>query len=507
MITSWLHRVLPCLALTAAATAGAQTFTGYDDFSGGNAKWAYSFRAPALTVGTNGVLTFNGSVLEFTKGADRGSYLLGWDGDGPAGNASRLAASFSTSWVAEIAATNRHVPEAGAFSSVGFEVAIAPNAYTEVTLENSGGVTRVRTETNSATGGVASVVVPTNVDVRLRISWDAAARTLTVSYSLDAGASFNTLRTVPITEWPTLPTNGFYFELMGYSVAAAAIPAGQMQIDNFSVTAVPADYARLGNLSVRNLSGEGDRTLIVGFSITGEGTRPIVTRAISETLGRVFSVPNVLTDVDAVLYGSGATALTTATGISAGMSAAFQRVGAFQLDAGTTDAALLRSLPPGTYTVHAVPAASSTRREGNALVEIYEDGRFGTRLSNLSARTQMGSEPLIVGFSVSGPEAARVLIRAVGPGLAPFGITNFVADPRVSVVRMSDGQTIAQNNDWGTAAGVSAAATATAAFGLTSGSKDAALVLDLAPGSYSVLVEKSDTTTGIVLAEIYQVSQ
>jgi hypothetical protein len=495
--------------LALAAVGHAQTFAGHDDFSGGDARWAYFFRAPALTTGTNGILTFNGSVLEFTKGANSGSYLLGWDGDGSATvNASRLPASYTTNWMAEISATNRHSPERGAFSSVGFEVAVAPNAYTEITLEKSSdGLTRVRTETNSATTGTASAVVPTADDIRLRIAWDATAKVLTVSYSLDAGATYSTLRTVPITEWNVQPTGGFYIELMGYSVAAAAIPAGQMWLDNFSVTTVPADYARLGNLSVRNLTAEGARTLIVGFSVEGPGARPLVIRGISETLGRVFSVPNVLTDVDLALYSSNNTLLRTTTSVAAGSSAAFQRVGAFALDAGTTDAGAVVQLTAGTYTLHAIPAATATRREGNALIEVYEDGRLGTRLTNVSARTELGTEPLIVGFYAAGPQRTRVLVRAAGPALAAFGITGFVTDPRISVVRMSDGVTVAQNDDWGSAAAeVSAAAGATGAFALPAGSKDAALVLDLEPGNYTVRLQNATTTSGIVLAEVYQVN-
>ncbi len=487
--------------MTALAALGcaahAQSFAGFDDFAGGDAKWSYAFRAPALTVGTNGKLNFTGSVLEFTKAADRGSYLLGWGGGG-------MAASYTTSWVAEITATNHNQPESGAFSSVGFEVAISPTAYTEVTLENSGGTSRVRTETNSATTGVASATASTNTDVRLRISWDATARTLTVSYSFDAGASYATLRTLPITDWPTQPTKGFYFELMGYSVSAAAIPAGQMQIDNFSVTAAPADYPRLSNLSARNLTAEGERTLILGFSVAGEGTRPMVIRGISDTLGSAFGVPNVVGDVDLALY-TGTTNLATATGITAGMSDAFRRVGAFSIAATTTDATMVRSLPAGAYTVHVVPAPTSTRREGAAMIEIYEDGRYGTRFNNVSARTQLGSDPLIVGFTVSGDRTTRVLIRAIGPGLMPFGVTNAVTDPKLSVVRMSTGATVAQNDNWSTATGVSDAVAATGAFGVPAGSKDAAVVVDLDPGSYSVLIGKTDPTAGVVLAEIYQV--
>lgn len=499
--------ILAALAGCLTTHAVAQTYAGYDDFKGGDAKWAYSFRPPYLTTGTNGVLSFSGSRLDFTKSAGLGSQIIGWDGDGIAGNTtSRLPSSFTTSWVAEISVTNLATPEAGAFSSVGFEVAVGPTAYTEITLQKLGGQLTVRTETNSATTGVASAAATATTDVRLRIAWDAAARVLTTSYSFDAGASFATLRTIPIAEWPTLPTAGFYFELMGYSSSAAAIGAGQLAINHFSVTPVPADYPRLTNLSVRNVTAEGDRTLIVGFSVAGEGTRPLIIRAVSETIGRVFGVPGVLADVDLALY-AGNTTIGTATNVSAGMSTAFGRVGAFLLDPTTTDAATLRAVTAGTYSAHAVPAPGATRREGATLLEIYEDGRLGTRLTNLSARTQMSNEPLLVGFAVGGTQRARVLVRAAGPALAAFGVGNAVADPRIALVRMSDNRTIGQNNDWSTAAAeVTAAANATGAFAFAPGSKDAALVLDVEPGTYSAVLESADNTSGVVLAEVYLIT-
>lgn len=494
-------------ALAVAPIVSAQNFAGHDDFSGTDAKWAYAFRVPYLTDGTNGTLAFNGSVLEFTKGTGKGSQIIGWDGDTTPGNpVSRIVQSYTQSWVADITPVMRHQPGSDAFSAVGFEIAVGPTAYTEVTLQRfTDGILRVFTETNSPTTGIARVTVPDNADVRLRLAWDAAAKVITVAYSFDAGATYSTLRTVPISEWPIQPTTGFQFELMGYSTAQAPIGPGIMQLDNFSITTVPANYSRLGNVSVRNLTAEGDRTLIVGFTVDGLGTRPLVVRTVSETLGRVFGVPGVVSDVDLSLY-SGTTRIRTAATLAPGVATASQRVGAFALDPTTTDAAIAAQLFPGSYTVHAVPATGAARREGAALVEVYEDGLAGTRLTNLSARTELGTEPLIVGFVVSGTEPARLLVRAVGPGLAAFGLTGFASDPRLTVIRQSDGAVVAQNNDWGSATGDLAGAFArSGAFGLTAGSKDAALLAELPPGAYTVRLENTTATPGIVVAELYQV--
>lgn len=504
--SSHWNRAILGAALALTTGLHAQPFAGHDDFSGTNAKWAYSFRVPYLTTGTNGAFSFTGSTLEFTKAAGMGSQIVGWDGDGVPNNpVSRTAASFTTSWVAEISPVLKFQPDPGTFAAVGFEVAIAPNAYTEVTLQRfTDGVLRVFTETNSPTTGIARVTVPDNADVRLRLAWDATARTITVSYSFDGGATFATLRTVPISEWNVQPTTGFQFEVMGYATSPGPVGPGLMQLDNFSVTSVPAPYARLGNVSVRNLTAEGARTLIVGFTVGGAGSRPVVVRTVSETLGRVFGVPNVLGDVDLALY-AGTTRLTTAAAVGAGLDAAFQRVGAFALDRTTTDAAIVAQLFPGSYAVHAVPAASASPREGATLVEVYEDGLAGTQLTNLSARTELGAEPLIVGFVVNGTQPARVLVRAVGPGLAPFGLTGLASNPSLTLIRQSDGQVLAQNDDWGTASGdVAGAFSRSGAFPLPSGSADAALVLELAPGAYTARLQNATTASGIVLAELYQ---
>jgi hypothetical protein len=55
---------------------------------------------------------------------------------------------------------------------------------------------------------------------------------------------------------------------------------------------------------------------------------------------------------------------------SSTLSTAFAKVGAYPFPAGSSDSALIATLPPGTYTVQVTGANGST---GVALVEIYED--------------------------------------------------------------------------------------------------------------------------------------
>ncbi len=131
------------------------------------------------------------------------------------------------------------------------------------------------------------------------------------------------------------------------------------------------------------------------------------------------------------------------------------------------------------------------------------------RLSNISARTTagVGDAVAIVGFVIEGLEAKPVLIRAVGPALRGFGLTDPLAAPRLELLR---GQaTLAVNSGWsagGTSAEIAAAATRAGAFSLVSGSADAALLTTLQPGAYSAVVSAADGRPGVGLVEVYDLS-
>ena len=95
----------------------------------------------------------------------------------------------------------------------------------------------------------------------------------------------------------------------------------------------------------------------------------------------------------------------------------------------------------------------------------------------------------------------RSLVRAVGPGLAAFGVGGAMVDPSLALY---SGQTkIAENDNWGGDAQVAAAFTQVGAFGLPSASKDAVLLLTLQPGAYTAQV--AGTGAGLALVEVYEV--
>jgi hypothetical protein len=133
--------------------------------------------------------------------------------------------------------------------------------------------------------------------------------------------------------------------------------------------------------------------------------------------------------------------------------------------------------------------------------------RTDGRLINLSTRATLADagDEIIAGFVIEHRPRA-VLVRAVGPGLAKFGVSNFAPDPFLSVKR--NGQTAHFNDNWSArpdAPLIAAAAAHAGAFPLDADSKDSARVLVLPPGAYTVHATTAGPAIrgGSVLLEIY----
>jgi hypothetical protein len=132
----------------------------------------------------------------------------------------------------------------------------------------------------------------------------------------------------------------------------------------------------------------------------------------------------------------------------------------------------------------------------------------GNSLTNTSNRSFLpAGRSAFTGFVVGGTGRRMVLVRAVGASLAAFGVEGALADP---VLRLrQNGVLFAENDDWdGTQPAPSAesirrAGAIVAAFPLQSGSKDAAIVMELPPGAYVVEVSSRSADAGEVLTEVY----
>jgi hypothetical protein len=122
-------------------------------------------------------------------------------------------------------------------------------------------------------------------------------------------------------------------------------------------------------------------------------------------------------------------------------------------------------------------------------------------MANISARGLVGAgdQVLISGFILGDVSNATVVIRALGPSLATFGVDSPVTDPSFTVFD-ENGMAIAANDNWQD----SITRGDVQINGLApSDPVEAATVLHPPPGSYSVIVSGAGGETGIGLLEIY----
>lgn len=271
---------------------------------------------------------------------------------------------------------------------------------------------------------------------------------------------------------------------------------------------------RLVNISSRMRISAADPVLIIGFVIGGTDTKQVLVRGVGPALTG-FGVQNAVANPGIRIYRGnelvGENDDWSAAGDADRLAATFSRLGAFALANNSTDAALVLTLPPGAYTAQVSGGA------GVALAEIYDAGTNPNsdyqRLVNISTRGEAGTGEniLISGFVVTGNAPKKLLVRGIGPGLTAFGVASALADPQLRV--FSGVAVLAENDNWsaGTAADTAAFAEAarnTGAFTLAAGSRDAALILTLAPGTYTAQVGAAGgTSTGVALIEIYEIPE
>ncbi|MDO8545308.1 MAG: hypothetical protein Q7S40_33115 [Opitutaceae bacterium] len=276
-------------------------------------------------------------------------------------------------------------------------------------------------------------------------------------------------------------------------------------------SATNATNARLINVATRGRVGAGLSQMIVGFVLSGN--KSMLVRAAGPALA-AFGVPDPLPDPQLTLLVPGSDPIATNDNwpLGGATAALFNRLGAFPFNAASLDAALLLPLEAQSFTaVVAGATTSGTGATGIALVEAYDaDAAPGApanpRLLNLSTRGDVGvgENALVAGFVLTGSQPRRILVRAVGPSLSAFGVSGPLGDPLLSLFRGDE--RIASNDDWEisrSGAAVAATAQQVGAFALAPASLDAALLITLAPGSYTAVVTGLGGTTGIALVEVY----
>lgn len=266
--------------------------------------------------------------------------------------------------------------------------------------------------------------------------------------------------------------------------------------------------ARLVNLSSRAVVGSGENALIAGVVIADTEGKRYLSRAVGPGLA-AFGAAGTIADPQLSIFSGTSVELFRNSGWENGRNAALipsysRTVGAFPLPAGSKDSVLAEEVTAGAYTLQ---VTSPSSQSGIGLAELYElDGNGRTVNLSTRARVRSGDGVLIGGFVVQGPAYKRMLIRAVGPTLGTFGLSNALADPVMTVY--SGAAIVASNDRWqseANAAAIAAAAKSAGAFALVANSQDAALLITLPPGAYTVEVKGKADSEGVALLEIYEV--
>ncbi|MBI5689206.1 MAG: hypothetical protein HZC55_03850 [Verrucomicrobia bacterium] len=304
---------------------------------------------------------------------------------------------------------------------------------------------------------------------------------------------------------------------------------------------LPANGGALINVATRAFVGAGDQVLIGGFVVQGPGAKQMLVRAAGPALASL-GVPGAIPDPALRIYRGSSligendnwgAPIADQGGTSPGQLAlAATAAGAFPFGVGSADAALLVTLSPGAYSAVVEGVRGAT---GTGLIEAYEVARDGTKVINLATRgyADRSGREMHGGFVVQGAAGStkRILLRVLGPSLAraPFLLNGVLDDPEMEL-RSATGAVLVRNDDWSTGAeGGASAENDFRPFVVTHGERQIAatghapsnrrepcLLLDLPPGSYTVVVRPFElrdadparhqpAVPGVGVIEVYEV--
>jgi N-acetylneuraminic acid mutarotase len=133
-------------------------------------------------------------------------------------------------------------------------------------------------------------------------------------------------------------------------------------------------------------------------------------------------------------------------------------------------------------------------------------------LGNISTRSfvQTGQNVMIGGFIVQGTGTKSVIIRAIGPELTQYGITDALANPTLQLYN-STGTLLCSNDNWQTTiiGGIITSSQVSEIQNsghVPTNASESAMIANLAPGNYTAIVSGVDHTTGVALAEAYDLN-
>jgi len=263
----------------------------------------------------------------------------------------------------------------------------------------------------------------------------------------------------------------------------------------FTVT-VMTGPARLANISTRGLVGTGDNVLIGGFIISGSSAKRVLVRGIGPSL-IPFGVTNALLNPTLELHNQNSALLfSNDNWITAANKQEISDTG--RAPGSSQESAILTMLAPGNYTAIVRGSGNTT---GVALVEVYDqDSGPGPLLANLSTRGDVGTGANVMIGGVIVTDDKTVVVRALGPTLTQFGVTNALSDPALEL-RNAQGALVDSNDNWQT----SPRKTQIQASGhAPPNPAEPAVYVSLPTGNYTAIVRGvGPAPTGTALVEVY----
>ena len=236
--------------------------------------------------------------------------------------------------------------------------------------------------------------------------------------------------------------------------------------DVANTTAAPVNAA---NVKI-SLSTDGGNTFptVLLNSTSNDGSEAVVLPNVSVTTARikVEAVDNIFFDVSDANFTITATAATPTPTPTA-----------------TPTATASPSATP-TPTASPTPAATPTVL-----------GNIATRM-----RVETGENALIGGIIITGNQAKKIIVRAIGPSLTLDGK---LQDPQLQLFN-SQQEEIAANNNWKDNANQQEIVASGVA---PTNDLEAAILITLQPGNYTAVVRGVNNTTGIGVAEIYDLDR